>query len=210
MDEEVAEQQESCECGGEESYTVSEVDALLDVTHFQQRRLFLRQGFDERLNRQIADKIRYYNIQDAEANVAVEDRDPIYVFCDSEGGDLLTGMYLADVIQNSDTPVVTVAEGLVASACTLVSVSGHIRLAHPSTVFLFHIGQMGAVGRSDNVFDTVAFYKRYINERMKKKYLDNTKITEEKYDELFKGEWYMSADEALEYGVIDEIVDYLV
>ena len=49
------------------------------------------------------------------------------------------------------------------------------------------------------------FYKKQLA-RLKKLVIDNTKISSEQYDEYRKDDWFMEPEDALKYGVIDEIV----
>ena len=137
--------------------------------------------------------------------IPVEDRLPIFIFINSEGGSCFDGQPLIDVIRASKTKVITVGLGMVASMAYLIYLAGHERISFANTCFLQHEGETGLYNASSKARDTMAFLDA-IEIRNKKYILERTKITEEKYDEVYKKEWWIHAQEAKEYGIVDKII----
>lgn len=81
----------------------------------------------------------------------------------------------------------------------------HKRFSYKNAVVLVHQGYGGAQGTTGQVFDTVEFQKR-IETRVKDFIIENTKITTRVYARKLKEEWYMFGDEALEQGIVDELI----
>lgn len=135
------------------------------------------------------------------------DRVPIKLCIYSYGGDLDINNALIDVIRKSKTPVWGINMGQANSAGCFIYLACHRRLAMPNATFLIHQGS------GDNFSGTFLQMVAYMDEYQRKisnlvEYLmETTKIPEDILMENITSEWFLSADEALEYGVCDEIVD---
>ena len=58
---------------------------------------------------------------------------------------------------------------------------------------------------SSNVEDTIDFYKRF-NEKMEEFIVKSTRITKEKLKEKKRHEWFLTSEEMLELGIVEEII----
>ena len=148
---------------------------------------------------------------DDENAVPADERKPIILFIDSYGGDMNACFSIIDSIAMSKTPVYTVNMGTAYSAGFFIAIAGHKRFAYPHSSYLYHEGSAGTQGTSTQFENFSAFYKKQIfifcNLGMLRDHtLSHTKITEDKYDEIKKDDFWMTAPEALELGVCDEIV----
>ena len=63
----------------------------------------------------------------------------------------------------------------------------------------------GFMGDAHKLNQTVQFYKNTLLRKTRKIILDNSKISEEAYEEHIKDDWYFDANEAAKLGVIDDI-----
>ena len=88
---------------------------------------------------------------------------------------------------------------------SILLMSGHVRRAYAFTNILIHDGSTMIAGSSNKVKDHMKFYEEK-NEQVKKFILSNTRITAERYDEMSDREWWMTAEKALELGLVDEII----
>ena len=167
------------------------------------RTLVVNADIDENIIEDYVLHILKWNLEDK--HVPVDEREPIKVYINSPGGDLIEAMYLCDVIATSKTPVITVGFGIVASAAFHIFITGHKRIAFQNTVLLMHDGQMYVQNSGAKVKDTMKFYDS-MDDRVKKHVLNHTKFTEEYYDSHYNQELYLYADKAKELGVVDEIV----
>jgi len=146
-----------------------------------------------------------WNEEDEAAGLAVEDRTPIRVFVNTDGGDLLVGFLVMNVFKSSKTPIHTYALAKAASCGSIILMAGHKRFAYPFSTILIHDGSIGVSGSSNKAKDTMKFFEeREVD--VKAFYLGNSKITDELFESKKDREWYLTGKEALELGIVDELL----
>lgn len=118
----------------------------------------------------------------------------------SEGGDLLAGLGCMDVLRQSKLNVITIAEGLCASAATFIFLGGAQRIVSKNTYILIHQLGSGCWGKYDNLKDEMKFCEQLMK-RMKRIYLKETSIPEKKLDQLMKRDLYLSHARCVRYGL---------
>ena len=109
------------------------------------------------------------------------------------------------MIELSKTPIIGVAMGLVASAASLIYLSCHVRLALKSSYFILHKGSAALSGDFDNIMNSIDDYKREV-EKMANHILEHSNCTREEVESHIGRDWYIRAPEALEKGLVDQIV----
>lgn len=179
----------------------SSLDEYNKIKHHQVRELYL-EDVDNDSSRQLVRSIIDFNREDA--NIPVESRKPIYIYINSYGGSVTDAYAIIDAITMSKTPVYTVCIGVAYSAGGIILMSGHKRKMYPKSSFMFHEGSAGMFGDAGKVKDTVKFYEKQLKQ-LKELVLTRSKITEELYSEKVDRDWYLTADECLQHGIIDEI-----
>jgi ATP-dependent Clp protease protease subunit len=153
--------------------------------------------------------ISFFNRLDEQEGIPVEEREPIKIFIDSGGGDLMGTLTIIDAIRNSKTPVWTINIGQAYSGGFFIFIAGHRRLSYKNATFLFHEGSTGSHGDAHKFNNWADFYKKMLK-RLKSIVLEYTEISEEEYDQHAKDDWWLLADEAIEYKVCDEIINEMV
>lgn len=133
------------------------------------------------------------------------DRVPIKIMFDSQGGDLDAQAAIRSVIELSTTPVIGVAIGMVASAASWIYLSCHLRLALKSSYFLLHKGSAKLQGDFENIISSIDDYRKEMS-KMVQDIIDHSNYTKEEVEENMKRDWYVRAPEALEHGLVDEII----
>lgn len=134
------------------------------------------------------------------------DRKPIHIMIYSIGGDMDMCYALSDAIMLSKTPIFGVNMGIASSAACFIFLSCKKRFALPNAQFLLHRGSVeGLSGSYAEIVGALENYQRQVD-KLCQKILDTTKIHKEDLDENMQADWYMNAQEALRYGVCDEIV----
>tara|TARA_B110000008_G_C16968642_1_gene563051 strand:- start:1982 stop:2692 length:711 start_codon:yes stop_codon:yes gene_type:complete len=133
--------------------------------------------------------------------------DKLNLYIQSPGGSLLPTLALIDEIQNYELPVETYIRGYAASAATLLSVVGKKRYMYKNSIMMIHGVKLSGV-ELNSLLDV-----RDVNENVnlfmdiiKNIYLENSNMTEEQLEKYFIRDKWMSAKEALNYGLIDEII----
>ena len=155
-----------------------------------------------------AKMIMQWNFDDKQNNIPVEERTPIKVVFFSPGGDLEVNNCLVDTIQLSTTPVIGINVGMAASSGCFIYLACHKRFTFPTAEFLLHKGAGRFEGTYNDVVAAILNYQRQIKE-LGEFVLSRTNIPEDIFYENFENDWYLSASEAVTYGVSDGIITSL-
>lgn len=161
----------------------------------------------DEINNYTFDLVQYivrWNREDKD--IPVEQRKPIRIIIDCPGGHLSVSETVSNIIKMSKTPVYGIALGYVASGATVIYLSCHKKFALPNSVFVLHKGSCSGV--SGTYDEIVAFARDYEKqmETLINFYIDNTNYTEEEIEENIQTDWYIRTGEALEKGIVDELV----
>jgi ATP-dependent Clp protease protease subunit len=132
----------------------------------------------------------------------------IKIYIDSPGGSVYSGLGLLDTMDYISSDIVTINTGLAASMAALVLCSGtkgkRKALKRSRTMIHQPLGYTGFAQASDIEIDA-----REINSLKKELYEIISERTGQKYDRVNKDgdrDYWMSADDAKKYGMIDEII----
>ena len=135
-----------------------------------------------------------------------EERIPIRLLFFSPGGSLDINNAMIDIIKQSKTKVIGINMGIAQSAGAFIYLARHERLTMPKAGFLLHRGQGGFQGTYDEIICQVMEYQRQMEE-LEKYVLANTNIDEETFNDNFGTEWFISAKEALDFGIAHKIIE---
>lgn len=155
-------------------------------------------------------------IEDHTANVIIaqllflEADDPnkaAYMYINSPGGVVTAGLAIYDTMQYIKTPVSTICVGQAASfgAVLLAAGTKGKRYALPNARIMIHQPLGGAQGQATDVeiqTREIMRIKKLINEILSK----HTGQPLAKVEKDSDRDYYMSAEEALKYGLIDEVI----
>lgn len=136
----------------------------------------------------------------------------IIVNINSPGGDLNDGLVIADLLQSKRAEVVTNIMGFSASAATVIGQAGTTRRMSKNAFYLMHrvmFGVMGYINQNTTrelSADMDVIDNRLINLFAERANLDSEEIASLMDDGGGYGRW-ISADDALEFGFIDEVYD---
>lgn len=134
-----------------------------------------------------------------------EERTPIKIMIDSPGGEVQTMYAVIKAIEMSKTPVYTIVYCNAMSAAAEILAAGHKRYAMPGTCVMVHSGGVGYGGTMEQV-EQQKKYTDALVKRTTETFLKNTKIDAKTLKKKGASDWFMNEDEALECGIIDEIV----
>lgn len=186
-----------------QSFNYTWLDSF-DMEDLDERRLYINDDIDDSIITDIGYHILRYNRLDK--GVKPEERKPITLYINTNGGSLYSANSLISLIQNSITPVHTVNLGVCFSAGFLLFIAGKKRYALDNSVFLLHEGQNGDFNATGKYFDKASFEKNVIEKKVKDYVLERTAITSKMYERNYRAEWYMSAEKAMELNICDYIV----
>ena len=131
----------------------------------------------------------------------------IQMLMSTYGGCVYDGLSLYDAIKNSNTEVDITCFGKIMSMGIVLLLAAKTRKAYRNTTFMIHEGSAGAIGKVSDMEDSIDESKR-LNDIYFGIIESETKIPKAKLDEIRKRrkDWYFTAEEALEYGLITEII----
>ena len=132
---------------------------------------------------------------------------PIKIFIDSYGGYVYQCMGLLSIMNASKTEIHTIVTGCAMSCGFMILISGHKRFAYEHSTPLYHQVSSGAFGMLKDMEESIAETKR-IQKKIEDITIEKTRITKKRLRKSFKGkeDWFMSAEVALQLGVVDEIL----
>ena len=134
------------------------------------------------------------------------DVENIDVYINSNGGVVDTAIAINNALRRHKAKVTVNIDGIAASAATLITCAGDIVRMPKNALFMIHNPSTIAMGDSEEMrkqADVLEKYKNSITET----YLQKVNIDKEKLSELMDNETWLNAEEALEYGFIDEITE---
>lgn len=133
---------------------------------------------------------------------------PITFMLSTPGGNCYDGLALYDTIANSSTPVEIICSGKVMSMGVITLLAADVRKAYRNTTFMIHQVSGMSLGTLQEMMESVEETTR-VNDVLSEIIIGRTKITKKKLDEITraKKDWIFTAEEALELGVITEIID---
>ena len=133
---------------------------------------------------------------------------PIHMLVSSPGGHVESGDAIHDMIRFVRAPVTTIGTGWVASAGTHIFLAAdkERRVCLPNTRFMIHQPAGGAGGRaSDIAIQAKEIIKT--RERIAKVVARQTGQKLEKVLADMERDYWMSADEAITYGIVARVID---
>jgi len=136
-----------------------------------------------------------------------ESQEPITVYVCSPGGHVDSGFAIYDIMKFIQSPVTTIGVGWVASIAVPIMMGApkERRWALPNTRFLIHQPSGGAGGQAADIrIEAQEILK--IRERINRLLSAETGHPMEKIAKDSDRNFWMSAEEALEYGLIGEII----
>ena len=134
------------------------------------------------------------------------DRD-ISVYINSPGGEVHAGLAIMDAMKLNRCDVATYCVGLCASMATVLLTSGTPgkRYAMPNSTIHMHQAMGGAQGQASDI-EIEAREAIRINDKLRLILAENTGQDPERIRRDFDRNFYMTAQAAKEYGMIDEIL----
>lgn len=169
-------------------------------------------------SRLLKDRIIMINgeINDATSNLVVaqllflESEDPdkdIYIYINSPGGSITAGMAIYDTMQYIKPDVCTICIGLAASMGSFLLSSGAKgkRYALPNAEIMIHQPLGGFQGQATD-FDIHAKRILRIKDRLNKILSENTGKPLEELKRDVERDYFLDADEAKEYGLVDKVI----
>ena len=161
---------------------------------------------DSQIDESTLDLVKYiFRCNQEDVDKPIEARKRILVMIDSPGGSVEVLASIIGAMKISKTPIWTCCYCTAYSAAADLLACGHKRFALPMTAMMFHAGSACYQGSQNDIDKAKKFFdsigKRITTEVNARTKFDNKFLRRLKTDDM-----YMSEEEALASGVIDEIV----
>jgi len=131
----------------------------------------------------------------------------VYLYLNSPGGIVSAGMAIYDTIQFMKAPVNTICMGMAASMGAFLLASGRKgkRSALPHARIMIHQPSGGAQGTAADI-EIQAREILYLRQKLNELFAMHTGQTRESIERDIDRDRFMSAEEAVQYGIIDKVI----
>ncbi|MGF1523668.1 MAG: ATP-dependent Clp endopeptidase proteolytic subunit ClpP [Leptolyngbyaceae cyanobacterium] len=141
----------------------------------------------------------------------LEAEDPekdIYLYINSPGGSVSAGLGIYDTMNHIGPDVCTICVGLAASMGAFLLTAGKKgkRMSLPNSRIMIHQPLGGAQGQATDI-EIQAKEILYLKDLLNKALAENTGQPLEKIVDDTERDFFMSPQEAMEYGLIDQVID---
>ena len=166
----------------------------------RERIIFLGQQIDANVANLVVAQLLFLDADDAEKD--------IYLYINSPGGSVTAGMGIFDTMKHIRPDVCTVCVGLAASMGAFLLSAGTKgkRMTLPNARIMIHQPLGGAQGQATDIeiqAKEILYHKRKLNEHL----AEHTGQPLERIEQDTERDFFMSPAEAMEYGLIDQVID---
>lgn len=165
----------------------------------RERIVFLGTAIDDNVADSIVAQLLYLDAEDPEKD--------IQLYINSPGGSVYAGLAIYDTMQQIRPDIVTICFGLAASMGAFLLSGGTKgkRMALPSARMMIHQPIGGAQGQAVEI-EIQAKEILYIKQRLNTLLAEHTSQPYERIAEDTERDFYMSAYDAKDYGLIDQVI----
>ncbi|MDS3861081.1 ATP-dependent Clp protease proteolytic subunit [Thermosynechococcaceae cyanobacterium BACA0444] len=167
---------------------------------YRERIIFLGREVDDEIANQIVAVMLYLDSEDPGKD--------IMLYINSPGGSVTAGMAIYDTMQHIKSDVVTICVGLAASMGSFLLAAGTKgkRLALPHSRIMIHQPSGGTRGQATDIEIEAREILR-IRRQLNNLYVHHTGQVLEKIEKDMDRDYFMSAQEAKDYGLIDRVIE---
>jgi ATP-dependent Clp protease protease subunit len=173
--------------------------AQFDKKFIEQRKIFLWGAVDDRSAKDITARLLYLE--------AIDPGKEIKFYINSPGGVVTSGMVIYDTMQMISSPVSTICMGMAASMGSILLSGGEKgkRFIYPHGEVMIHQPSGGGQGTSADL-EIMAEQIRKIKALGAQILADNCGQTFEKVMKDFDRDYWMDAEESVNYGIVDGVM----
>ncbi len=175
----------------------SKVQEAIDEKMLEERKVFLWGMVDDDSAKHVIDRLMYLDMQNNKE---------IQLYINSPGGYVTSGFAIYDTIKSLKSPVSTICTGLAASMGSILLSVGKKgrRFIQPHARVMIHQPSGGARGQASNI-EIQAREILKTREIGAQILADNCGQTIEKIMKDFNRDYWMNAEESIEYGIVDAV-----
>ena len=165
----------------------------------RERIIFLGQAIDSDLANLIVAQMLFLEAEDPEQD--------IYIYINSPGGSVSAGLGIFDTMNHIKPDICTICVGLAASMGAFLLSAGTPgkRMSLPNSRIMIHQPLGGAQGQASDI-EIQAKEILYLKKQLNQSLANHTGQPLEKIEEDTERDFFMSAHEAVEYGLVDQVI----
>jgi ATP-dependent Clp protease protease subunit len=166
------------------------------------RIIFLGSQVDDDVANSVVAQLLFLQSEDAKADV--------HLYINSPGGSITSGLAIYDTMQFINCDVATYCVGQCASMGAVLLAAGTPgkRKALPNSRIMIHQPMAGMEGSAEDIMIHAKEFTK-IKERLNKILIKHTGHPLKKIEEDTDRDRFMTAEEALEYGLIDTVIEHV-
>ncbi len=132
----------------------------------------------------------------------------IQMYINCPGGEVYAGLAIYDTMRYIKAPVSTICVGIAMSMGSVLLMAGDKgkRMALPNSRIMIHQGSAGFRGNTPDL-EVQAKEVLHLRDRLVSIYNKHTDLPHEKLLRDMERDYFMSADEAMKYGLIDSVIE---
>lgn len=141
---------------------------------------------------------------------ARSDTEPIYMYMNTAGGSIVDGLSIYDMMKITPCPIVCIVAGACYSAGLFILQGADLRCATQNSSFFYHEPIHESSANTEHAMEALANKYKLNNLVITNILLERSKMSKTTWKKTFlsRTAYYFSAQQALEYKLIDELVDY--
>ncbi len=177
----------------------SKVQETIDEKILEERKVFLWGMVDDDSAKHVIDRLLYLDMLNNKE---------IQFYINSPGGYVTSGFAIYDTIKSLKSPVSTICSGLAASMGSILLSVGKKgrRFIQPHARVMIHQPSGGARGQASNI--EIQAKEILLTKELGAQILaDNCGQTFEKIMKDFNRDYWMGAEESIEYGIVDAVME---
>ena len=136
--------------------------------------------------------------------MCIKNKKPICIEINSPGGSVSDGIAIMNTIQTCPAPVITIINGEACSMAGLISVVADYRLIFPNSYWMGHPMQ-DIVGGTPQTIKDRGNYLDKLETDLTGVFKQKTRLTDEEFQKMLRGELWLNAEECLAKGIVDEV-----
>jgi ATP-dependent Clp protease, protease subunit len=167
---------------------------------YRERIIFLGREVDDEIANQIVAVMLYLDSEDPDKDIRL--------YINSPGGSVTAGMAIFDTMQHIKSDVATICVGLAASMGSFLLMAGTKgkRFALPHSRIMIHQPMGGTRGQATDIAIEAKEIAR-VKHMLNLEYANRTGQPLEKIERDMDRDYFMSAEESMQYGLIDRVIE---
>ncbi len=183
--------------------TTGRGDRMYDIYSLllRERIVFLGTPINSQVANVIVAQLLFLDREDSERDISL--------YINSPGGEIAAGLAVYDTMQLIQAPVSTIAVGMTASMGTVLLTAGTKGRRYALPHATIHVHQPWGGGIQGQASDIEIAAREILRKRdlLNEILRRHTGMDEEQIDTLTDRDFYMTAEQAIEYGIVDKILE---